>query len=140
MLPGGKFALAHDVLLDRLAAHRPPRAALALTPRREMGWSNSIRYGGTDAVPEVRAHPDDLAAAGIRPTDRARLVSRHGTIVASTRADPTVKRGCVSVTHGRAAANASVLIGAREDVDPLSTMPWMSGIPVELRPFEEEHG
>jgi len=140
VLPGGKFALAHDVLLDRLAAHRPPRAALALTPRREMGWSNSIRYGGTDAVPEVRAHPDDLAAAGIRPTDRARLVSRHGSIVASTRADPTVKRGCVSVTHGRAAANASVLIGAREDVDPLSTMPWMSGIPVELRPFEEEHG
>ena len=27
-----------------------------------------------------------------------------------------------------------------EDVDPLTTMPWMSGVPVELYPLEEEHG
>jgi len=51
-----------------------------------------------------------------------------------------VRRGCVSVTHARDGANASTLIGAREDVDPLSTMPWMSGVPVELHPLEEEHG
>jgi anaerobic selenocysteine-containing dehydrogenase len=140
VLPEGRFVLAHDVLFARLAAHRPPTAPLALTPRREMGWSNSIRYGGTEAVAEVRAHPDDLAAAGVAAGDRARLVTRHGAIVASTRADSAVRRGCVSVTHGHARANASALVAAREDVDSLSTMPWMSGVPVELHPVEEEHG
>ncbi len=144
VLPGGRFALAHEVLFERLAAHRPPAAPLVLTPRREMGWSNSVRYGArrTDGrdEPELRAHPDDLAAAGVGAGGRARVVSRHGSIVASVHADPAVRRGCVSVTHARADANASVLVGAREDVDPLSTMPWMSGVPVELHPFEEEQG
>jgi len=46
----------------------------------------------------------------------------------------------VSVTHARTGANASTLVGAREDVDPLSTMPWMSGVTIELQAFEEEHG
>ena len=140
VLPEGRFALAHDVLFERLAGHRPPAEGLVLTPRREMGWSNSIRYGGTDAVPEVRVHPDDLAAAGVAATARVRVVTRHGAIVASVRADPTVRLGCVSVTHARNGANASTLIGACEDVDPLTTMPWMSGVPVELYPLEEEHG
>ena len=140
VLPGGKFALAHEVLFERLAAHRPPSARLVLTPRREMGWSNSVRYGGVGEEPEVRAHPDDLAASGVATASQARVVSRHGTIVASIVADRAVRRGCVSVTHARTGANASTLVGAREDVDPLSTMPWMSGVTIELQAFEEEHG
>jgi anaerobic selenocysteine-containing dehydrogenase len=144
VLPEGRFALAHEVLLDRLAAHEPPQPGLVLTPRREMGWSNSVRYGGEGATgPELRAHPDDLTAAGLAGGDTARVTSRHGTIEVVTRADGAVRRGTVSITHARTDANASALVGAWEDVDPLTTMPRMSGVPVELQPTSaslEEHG
>jgi anaerobic selenocysteine-containing dehydrogenase len=143
VLPDGRFALAHDVLLDRLAAHVLPADQLVLTPRREMAWSNSVRYSTTageagGSTPEVRAHPDDLLAAGVAPGHAARLSTRHGAITVTTRADPMVRPGTVSVTHARATANASALVGAREDVDPLSAMPWMSGVPVDLRAVTSE--
>ncbi len=59
MLPGGRWQLAPRVLLDRLAAHedRAP-TGLVLTPRREVAWSNSVRYAGSGAEAVVRLHPD----------------------------------------------------------------------------------
>ncbi|MFN8028487.1 MAG: molybdopterin-dependent oxidoreductase [Acidimicrobiia bacterium] len=74
----GRFALAHDVLFERLAHHRPPSAPLVVTPHRQMGWGNSVHYA--TAAPSRRAvHPDDLVAGSpvqARPGHRARR--RHG--------------------------------------------------------------
>lgn len=136
VLPDGRFALTHDVLLERLAGHRPPGDGLVLVPRREMAWSNSVRYA-VPAAPGapatvVHVHPDDLAAAGVRPGGCVRVTSAHGAIAAPAREDATLRPGTVALSHGRPEANASTLVSAREDVDPLSTMPRASGVPVTL--------
>ena len=65
MLPDGQWQIAPPDLLERLASHTPPGPALVLTPRREMAWSNSVRYAGEGTEPEVRMHPDDAGALGL---------------------------------------------------------------------------
>ncbi len=58
MLPDGRWQIAPAVLLERLAAHREPGArASCSSPRREMAWSNSVRYGADDDRARLRVHP-----------------------------------------------------------------------------------
>ena len=72
MLPGGVWGIAPAVLVDRLTAHRPPvttHDTFVLVPRREMAWSNSIRYGTVqrdgDAAPVARIGSDDAQRLGL---------------------------------------------------------------------------
>ena len=138
MLPDGRWQIAPPVLLARLATHRAAAPGLVLTPRREMAWSNSVRYAGTGQEPVVRMHPDDLAGAGLRDGERASVESLNGAISATVMADPKVRTGVVSVTHGHADARADQspgrLTSSRDGVDPLTTMPQASGVPVTVTP------
>lgn len=93
-----------------------------------------MRYGAAPDETEARVHPDDLAVAGIVAGERACASSDAGSITVVARPDRGVRRGTVSVTHGRAGANTATLVSTREDVDPLSGMPRMSGVPVTLEP------
>lgn len=134
MLPGGHWQVAPPVMMERLAAHRSLEPGLVLVPRREMAWSNSVRYAGRGEEPLVRMHPDDASAADVSDGAIAVIASAHGRIRAAVAVDRNVRSGVVSVTHGRSGPSPGHLTSAHHDVDPLTTMPLASGVPVTITP------
>ena len=145
MLPEGRWRIAPSVLLDRLSSRDGQVARgdsvtdrdrpLLLVPRREMAWSNSIRFAGAGAEPELRLHPDDaIADRRGRPGRVVVVASAHGEIVAGLAVDPGVRPGTASLTHGRSTAPPGVLTSTTVDVDPLTAMPMASGLAVSVRP------
>jgi anaerobic selenocysteine-containing dehydrogenase len=132
MLPDGHWQLAPEVLLDRLAAHHEPGPGLLLVPGRDMAWSNSVRYGPDDDRARARLHPDDAADAGVRDGDVASVVSEHGTLDVTVVVDERVRAGVVSLGHGRHGQSPGCLTSSVADVDPLTTMPRASAVPVRI--------
>ena len=142
MLPGGRWQLAPDVLVDRLAAHAADAdhdsTGLVLTPRREVAWSNSVRYAGAGDEPVARLHPTDARAAGVGDGDRVDLVTQHGAMAAVVALDANGREGVVSVTHSRTSdqpdGGPGRLTSSRHGVDRLTGMPLASGLPVSVAP------
>lgn len=132
LLPNGRWKIAPAVMLQRLAEHREPLPGIVLVPRREMGWSNSVRYGGVGGEPLARINPADAATAGVGDRERVVLTSGHGAISATVTVDDHVMPGVVSFTHGHRDQSPGALVSSTEGVDPLTTMPRASGVPVTL--------
>ena len=133
MLPGGVWGIAPPALLARLAEHRPPtNSGLALTPRREMAWSNSVRYGIERESSSLRLNSVDVASAGLAAGDIATVSSAHGAVSVVVTIDDTVRAGVASLTHGDAADGPGQLTSSHHDVDPLTTMPHASGFAVTV--------
>jgi anaerobic selenocysteine-containing dehydrogenase len=134
MLPGGHWRLAPAPLLERLAGHRGPAAGTLLSPRREMAWSNSVRYGADDRPTELRLHPDDARVAGVRDGGTATVTTAHGALEVLVVTDGRVRPGVASMVHGRRDQSPGLLLSTRDGVDPLTTMPHSSGVPVTIEP------
>jgi anaerobic selenocysteine-containing dehydrogenase len=132
MLPDGRWRIAPTVMLERLALHRGPVPGLVLVPRREMAWSNSVRYGGTGEEPVVRLHPDDAIAVPVEAGDRVEVRSAHGHLTATVAVDANVRPGVVSVTHGRRGASPGLVTSSHAEVDRLTAMPHASGVAVTI--------
>jgi anaerobic selenocysteine-containing dehydrogenase len=134
MLPDGRWQLAPAVLVERLGAHREPTPGpgLVLSPGRDMAWSNSVRYGADDTTARLRVHPDDASAAGVADGDAATVISEHGAVEVTVVVDDRMRSGVVSLVHGRRGHSPGNLTSARLDVDPLTTMPRASALPVRL--------
>ena len=133
LLTNGRWNIAPAVMLERLGAHLDPGPGLVLAPRREMAWSNSVRYGGKGDEPLARLHPVDANAADVARGDRVTITSEHGTVTTTVEVDPNVCEGVVSLTHGHAAQSPGRLTSSRVGVDPLTTMPQASGVPITIR-------
>ncbi len=129
LLPGGRWNIAPTEMLERLARRTETTDDLVLVPRREMGWSNSVHYGGTGAEPVARMNPADAPADGLTSVT---LRSAHGAVTVTAAVDDRIRSGVVSVTHGRAAQTPGLLTSNRVDVDPLTAMPRASGVPVTI--------
>jgi anaerobic selenocysteine-containing dehydrogenase len=130
LLPDGRWRVAPPELVERLRRHLPPTGdRLVLVNRRDVRRLNSLAYAaGVEA--QVRLHPDD--AADLVDGDTAKVTSAHGSIIATVVLDPRLRRGTVSVNHGRAGADVAQLTSGTIDVDPLTGMPLASGLPVEV--------
>jgi anaerobic selenocysteine-containing dehydrogenase len=140
LLPNGQWQVAPAQLVERLARHRPPPAAddneLFLTNRRDVRRLNSLDYAGEavgrDREPAIRVHPNEAERRGIADGDHVRITSAHGHMDAVLRVDPAVRPGMASVNHGRDDAPVAALTSATDDVDPMTGMPWASGLLVRL--------
>jgi predicted molibdopterin-dependent oxidoreductase YjgC len=132
MLPDGRWRLAPAVLVERLASHAEPGPGLVLSPGRDMAWSNSVRYGADDDAARLRVHPDDATAAGLADGGPATVFSQHGSVDVTIVVDDRMRAGVVSLVHGRRGHSPGNLTSARLDVDPLTTMPRASALPVRL--------
>jgi anaerobic selenocysteine-containing dehydrogenase len=118
--------------------------------RRSKHVMNSLgrRVPIGDPVNPCFTHPDDLAALGASAGDTVTLTSDHGSITAVLAADPTLRRGVVSMTHcygglpgdgdddpRRHGANPARLLSLTEHRQPVSLMPHMTAVPVTLERF-----
>ena len=132
MLVDGRWRIAPEAFVERLALHKGPEDGLLLVPRRESAWSNSVRFAGSGDEPVVVLHPNDASDRGIVTGDWVALTTDHGSLVATGGIDETLRPGVVSVTHGHPGSLTGTLTSSRVDVDPLTAMPRASGVPVRV--------
>jgi anaerobic selenocysteine-containing dehydrogenase len=96
-------------------------------------------------------HPQDIAELGAAEGSTVRVVSAHGSISAHVSADPSVRRGVVSMSHGWGAipdaedshaaegVSTNLLTSTDGNLDPINAMPVMSAIPVRIEVHSEAH-
>jgi anaerobic selenocysteine-containing dehydrogenase len=103
-----------------------------------MAWSNSVRYGADETATQMparlRVHRDDAAGAGLADGDPAVVVSEHGAVDVTVVVDDRMRTGVVSLVHGRRGHSPGNLTSRVADVDPLTTMPRASAVPVRISP------
>jgi anaerobic selenocysteine-containing dehydrogenase len=137
LLPDGRWSIAPPPLLERLTSYADPAPAeFVLAPRREMAWSNSVAYGSVATGPVVHLNPAALRASDETDTDVVALSTSHGRITAAFVADPTVRDGVVSMSHGHADANPGDLTSGDVTVDRLTAMPRVAGLEVDVTRFD----
>lgn len=140
--------------LAQIAAEtESPRPAfpLRLVSRRQVNVLNST---GIDIHAQNRGrtynaaylHPDDLEQLALSAGDVARISSARASILAVVEADPSLRRGLVSMSHSWGAGpdrdgevreiggNTGRLSSCEEDFERYTGLPRMSNIPVAVGP------
>jgi anaerobic selenocysteine-containing dehydrogenase len=135
VLPDGRWDLAPEALVSRLAeAAGRPAHYLVLGNRRERDHTNStLTWGPSAPSPFLYVSPADAERAGVRDGDRVQVTSPHGRIVATACLDAAMSPGTVVVPHGFAEPNVGHLTATDADLDPLTGMPMLVGVPVTLQ-------
>jgi anaerobic selenocysteine-containing dehydrogenase len=94
-------------------------------------------------------HPDDLAAEGMAAGDVIEIESAHASILAVVEPAPDVRRGVISMAHAFGDApkydsdvrtigsNTGRLSSTSSHYQPISGLPMMSAIPVNVRRSDE---
>jgi anaerobic selenocysteine-containing dehydrogenase len=131
----GGWRLAPRELVAQLAEMQPP-AELVLIPRRQHHHINSRIMDPRDQ-PAILVSEEDAMRVQLRDGARAVVRSPHGQIEGVVRIDRTLPRGVMNVPHGFAGAYNVNQLTSCDDVDPLTGMPRMSGLPVTLHPTPE---
>lgn len=139
VVPGGRWRIASPVLLERLDALLKTTTQpnpLALICRRQNEQTNSTNY-----VREAKRHDQphllmaatDAARLGLVNGQKVKVTSEAGAVDAALSVSDTIRPGAVSLPHGWAQANVSLLTPAKR-VDPLSGQAPMSAISVTVEP------
>jgi anaerobic selenocysteine-containing dehydrogenase len=133
-----------------IAGFDPERHTFRVTSRRLKSVFNSSgreldvlrKREGTNFA---HMNPDDLVEAGIADGGTIEVASPRGAIRAVVKGAPDVRRGVISMAHawgglpdepgelGVFGSTTSALIDADSGYDPITGMPVMSAIPVEIR-------
>jgi anaerobic selenocysteine-containing dehydrogenase len=86
-------------------------------------------------------HPADLERLGLYEGDAAMIATRHGSIDVLVASDPSLRRGVVNVAHGfggvgadgsRVGRNVNDLLSATVELQSISAMPLLTGVPVTV--------
>ena len=145
---GNAYLLAE---LDRFLArdHVNGDLSFLLIPRRENRVINSM---GRELPGLMRGrhynpafmHPDDLDRLGVGPGDLVSVRSEHDVITGVAQADPDLRPGLVSMSHGFGrnpgedddprvdGANTNRLLRADAEFDPITGIPRMGALPVAV--------
>lgn len=96
-------------------------------------------------------HPEDLADCGFEPGDVIEIDSGHAAILGIVEAAADVKYGVISMAHSfgdtpkhdgdvrTIGSNTGRLSSVDATFDPISGIPWMSAIPVNVRLSDERY-
>jgi len=131
----GGWRLAPAPLVRQLAEMEPP-APLVLIPRRRGHHINS-RMIDPREKPAILLSPADAADRGLAHGATAVVRSAHGAIEGVVALDQSLPPGVMTVPHGWAGAHNVNHLTSGADVDPLTGMPRMSGLPVSVTPVAE---
>jgi anaerobic selenocysteine-containing dehydrogenase len=132
VLPDGRWQLAPAELVVQLAT-LPAPAPLVFIPGRAPREMNSQAEPGAP-TPAISLSPDDAASAGVRSGQPVEIRSDHGRLIGIARVDDNLRAGVVTSPHGWIDLNACELLSGHDDVDELTGMPLMSGVPITIRP------
>ena len=139
-VPDGKWRVAPEVLVRRLpsllAAETTDDFPLLMTCGRQDRRHNCHENVNRDRdreIPALRLAPQDAEAYRIVDGGYATVRSAHGAVTVQAVVDPQIRPGAVTLPHGWHEANACVLNDSRK-VDPLTTQPQMTAIPVAIAP------
>ena len=133
----------HAALADRAVTTQFP---FLLTVRRIREAVNSTGTRVPGLVPgganPASLHPADLAALGIGDGQAVTVRSASGRLRATARADATLARGSVSMTHcfgsvdprEDVGVNVNALTGTGEGVQSINAMPTMTAVPIAVEP------
>lgn len=137
VLPEGRWDVAPAALVERLATE-VGRATpdLVLGNRRERTHTNStLTWEGRQPAPRPYLYlsPADAERSGVRHGDRVRVTSPHGALVATASVEAALAPGTVTIPHGFAGTNVGHLTTGDTDLDPLTGMPKLVGVPVTLQ-------
>ena len=150
VLPDGRWDLAPPLLVARMdhaldraraavaaAAGVAGPSPLVLGNRREVHHTNSTLAwdagAGGRPGPYVYLSPADAAAHGVGDGDTVEVASPQGAVTGEVRVDATLGPGVVTIPHGYAEPNVGHLTAIDVDVDPLTGMPTLVGVPLTLR-------
>ncbi len=107
-------------------------------------WHDAPKIGARVAGNGAFLHPDDLAMLGLQDGAAIDIVSRVAHVAAIVRTDPSVRRGCVSMSHAWGGnpgedddpavrgGNTGRLVPVDREYDAMTGIPRMSAIPVRL--------
>lgn len=133
---------------SQLADGRPASHRLIVRRNRTL-YNSTGRH--VDAIHEraphnlAYLHPQDLEYHAICAGDRIEITSDFGRIEVVAAADPSVKPGAVSISHGygglpddpadfaRDGACVNLLTSGDRFRETINAMPWMTAIPVDVR-------
>jgi anaerobic selenocysteine-containing dehydrogenase len=117
--------------------------------RYNSGGHTIPRLRDQDPTNPAFMHPDDLLELGVRDGDVVELASGRASILGVARADDTLRRGLVSMSHAwgdgpeldeqvRSIGGATARLSDVDDTyDPYSGQPIMSNIPVSVRLYDD---
>jgi anaerobic selenocysteine-containing dehydrogenase len=153
--PGGRIRLQHSEIgaeIDRLANRDDPEGfPLRLIGMRDARSENSWMHNAPllmrgDRGPRAVMHIDDAAKRGIADGDEVAVRSPFGKIALPATLTEDIVAGTVAIPHGwghrgggwqlaNAAGGANVnelTSDDPEDVEALSGMAWLTGVPIEV--------
>ncbi len=137
--------------LDRERVEVGPERPYLLIPRRENRVINSFGRSLPGLMRGRRynpafMHPDDLAQLGLSAGDLVSIRSEHDAVTGVVEADPDLRRGLVSMSHGFGAnpddeedprvdgANTNRLLRTDVEFDRVTGIPRMGALPVAVVP------
>jgi anaerobic selenocysteine-containing dehydrogenase len=151
-MPMDVAAELEEVLSERVepgfAFSQGQRFTHRLTSRRLREVINSTGHD----IPAIRRrmptnyaymNPEEMIDLGISNGEKVKISSDNGSIFGIARADPTLRRSVISMSHGwgglpgqtnfeTEGSNTGILISTDRDLDPINAMPRMSAIPVNV--------
>jgi anaerobic selenocysteine-containing dehydrogenase len=155
---GGRMRLPHDAIAAEVAAlshrHVPDGYPMRLIGMRETRSENSWMHNSPllmrgERTHRALLHADDAAEIGISDGDAVRVSSPYGEITVEVTITKDLMAGVIAVPHGwghtgtgtwRVANRAGgsnvnrLTSSAPEDVESLSGMAWLTGVPVAVEP------
>ncbi|MCU1362965.1 MAG: putative dehydrogenase, partial [Acidimicrobiaceae bacterium] len=146
VLPDGRWQVSPPELVEQLS-ELPTRepGGLVLVARRQKNHVNTkIPDWNTPQgvrVPDepfLVINPDDAQSRSVSDGQFVRITSSTGHVRARAHVDPDIREGTVSLPHGFGETNVNLLLDSSGGVDPLSGMPTLSGVEVEIAPENEE--
>ncbi|HUJ66803.1 MAG TPA: molybdopterin-dependent oxidoreductase [Acidimicrobiales bacterium] len=140
VLRDGRWDLAPPLLRERLEHARSRTVpGLVLGNRREVQHTNStLAWGlrkGSGPQTYVYLSPADAARAGVEHGDAVEVLSSHGDVRGTAQTDSAMAPGTVVVPHGFSNPHVGHLTATDVDIDPLTGMPTLVGVPVSVRPL-----
>ena len=129
-LPNGRWDLAPAPLVEQLKGLAGP-AEMVLIPRRQVGRINSHTYRGNQ-TPTAILQADDAKRLGLSAGDVVQIQNHVGLTEVAVDIRSDVARGVVSIPHAWTEANTNLLTNDLE-IDDLTGMPRLSGIPVTIK-------
>jgi anaerobic selenocysteine-containing dehydrogenase len=132
-LPNGHLDLAPEELIEQMEAWRaaPTEPGLVLINRRELRQTNSMLRNGADP-PALLMHPDDAGRLGLAAGQPVRVSTAEGSAAAAVAVTGAIRPGAVSLPHGWNTPAVNNLTSAVTGVEPLTGMPRLSGVAVEV--------